>query len=113
MYECKVDLDGDAVEEITYRIKFDEHDAAGRQRMSLYRIDGYRRPIPMYAAKVAHRFFPNILPYTVGTSAVFGFGVMVAAMTLWMLTPELCGRALKRMIDWISRLSNAHLMMVF
>jgi len=26
-----------------------------------------------YAAKVAHRFFPNILPYEVGTPAVFGF----------------------------------------
>ena len=26
-----------------------------------------------YAEKVVHRFFPNILPYEVGTSAVFGF----------------------------------------
>jgi hypothetical protein len=26
-----------------------------------------------YAARVAHRFFPNILPYEVGTPAVFGF----------------------------------------
>jgi hypothetical protein len=26
-----------------------------------------------YADKLAHRFFPNILPYEVGTSAVFGF----------------------------------------
>lgn len=26
-----------------------------------------------YAEKVAHRFFPNILPYEIGTSAVFGF----------------------------------------
>ncbi|MGB9197842.1 MAG: DUF4331 family protein [Terriglobales bacterium] len=26
-----------------------------------------------YAEKVAHRFFPNILPYEVGTSAAFGF----------------------------------------
>jgi hypothetical protein len=26
-----------------------------------------------YAERVAHRFFPNILPYEVGTSAVFGF----------------------------------------
>jgi len=26
-----------------------------------------------YAEKVAHRFFPNILPYTVGTTAGFGF----------------------------------------
>ncbi len=26
-----------------------------------------------YAERVAHRLFPNILPYKVGTSAVFGF----------------------------------------
>jgi hypothetical protein len=26
-----------------------------------------------YAERVAHRFFPNILPYEVGTAAVFGF----------------------------------------
>ena len=26
-----------------------------------------------YAEKVAHRFFPNILPYEIGTPAVFGF----------------------------------------
>jgi hypothetical protein len=26
-----------------------------------------------YGAKVAHRFFPNILPYEVGTQAAFGF----------------------------------------
>ena len=26
-----------------------------------------------YAEKVAHRFFPNVLPYVVGTPAVFGF----------------------------------------
>jgi hypothetical protein len=26
-----------------------------------------------YAERVAHRFFPNILPYVVGTPAVFGF----------------------------------------
>jgi hypothetical protein len=34
MYEFKVDLNGDAVEEITYRIKFDERDANGAQRLS-------------------------------------------------------------------------------
>ena len=26
-----------------------------------------------YGAKVAHRFFPNILPYEVGSQATFGF----------------------------------------
>ncbi|MGO9205851.1 MAG: DUF4331 family protein, partial [Candidatus Limnocylindrales bacterium] len=32
MYEFKVDLDGDAVEDITYRITFDERDKRGKQR---------------------------------------------------------------------------------
>jgi hypothetical protein len=26
-----------------------------------------------YAEKVAHRFFPNVLPYEIGSAAVFGF----------------------------------------
>lgn len=35
---------------------------------------GSRKQDPRgYAERVAHRFFPNILPYTVGTQAVFGF----------------------------------------
>jgi hypothetical protein len=34
MYEFKIDLDGDAVEEATYRVTFDERDAAGAQRLS-------------------------------------------------------------------------------
>jgi hypothetical protein len=28
-----------------------------------------------YAERVAHRLFPNILPYEIGTPAVFGFGI--------------------------------------
>ncbi|MEJ0019275.1 MAG: DUF4331 family protein [Acetobacteraceae bacterium] len=40
MYEFKVDLDGDAVEDVTYRITFDERDAAGKQRFVLRRIAG-------------------------------------------------------------------------
>ena len=34
-YEFKVDLDGDAIEEITYRFTFDECDQAGKQRFGL------------------------------------------------------------------------------
>jgi hypothetical protein len=41
MYEFKIDHDGNAVEETTYRITFDARDAAGRQRFSLRRITGY------------------------------------------------------------------------
>ncbi len=40
MYEFKADLDGDAVEDLTYRLTFDERDAAGRQRFILRRIAG-------------------------------------------------------------------------
>src|ERR1700744_3134772 len=40
MYEFKVDLNGDAVEELTYRVTFDERDSAGKQRFILRRIPG-------------------------------------------------------------------------
>ena len=46
MYEFKVDLDGDAVEEVTYRVKFGERDAAGRQCLALHRIDGAQAADP-------------------------------------------------------------------
>jgi hypothetical protein len=39
-YEFKIDLDHDAVEELTYRIRFDERDAHGKQRFTLHRISG-------------------------------------------------------------------------
>ena len=39
-YEFKVDLDGDAVEELTYRITFDERDKEGRQRYVVRCIRG-------------------------------------------------------------------------
>ncbi|HEX3444695.1 MAG TPA: DUF4331 family protein [Chthoniobacterales bacterium] len=40
MYEFKVDLNEDAIEELTYRITFDERDSFGRQRFVLRRITG-------------------------------------------------------------------------
>jgi len=40
MYEFKIDLDGDAVEELTYRITFGERDADGNQPLTLRRIAG-------------------------------------------------------------------------
>lgn len=40
MYEFKIDLNGDAVEDLTYRITFDERDARGQQRFVLRRIEG-------------------------------------------------------------------------
>ncbi len=40
MYEFKVDLDGDAVEDVTYRLTFDERDAQGNQRYVVRCIRG-------------------------------------------------------------------------
>ena len=40
MYEFKIDVDGDAVEELTYRITFDARDADGKQRFVLRSIAG-------------------------------------------------------------------------
>lgn len=40
MYEFKIDLDGDAVEDTTYRFTFDERDKDGKQRFVLRRITG-------------------------------------------------------------------------
>ena len=40
MYEFKVDLDGDAVEDLTYRFTFEERDANGRQRYIVRCIRG-------------------------------------------------------------------------
>jgi len=40
MYEFKVDLDGDAVEDVTYRLTFDNRDAQGNQRYVVRRIQG-------------------------------------------------------------------------
>jgi hypothetical protein len=44
MYEFKVDLDGDAIEDLTYRITFDERDSTGKQRFVLRRIAGSDDP---------------------------------------------------------------------
>ena len=40
MYEFKIDLDGDALEDLTYRFMFNECDADGTQRYVVRRIDG-------------------------------------------------------------------------
>jgi len=39
-YEFKIDTDGDAVEDITYRVSFGDADADGVQRFELRRLDG-------------------------------------------------------------------------
>lgn len=48
-YEFKVDLDGDAVEEITYRVTFGEVSADGGQSFSVHRISGLAAVDPFAA----------------------------------------------------------------
>jgi hypothetical protein len=55
MYEFKIDLDGDAVEDVTYRITFDERDSAGKQRFVLRRIAGAAAADPDAAGTVLAR----------------------------------------------------------
>lgn len=40
MYEFKIDLNGDSIEDLTYRFTFDERDAQGKQRYSVRCIRG-------------------------------------------------------------------------
>lgn len=40
MYEFKIDLNDDAVEEVTYRLSFEERDAQGKQKYIVRRITG-------------------------------------------------------------------------
>jgi hypothetical protein len=55
MYEFKVDLNGDAIEDVTYRITFDERDSAGDQRFVLRRITGAQAVDPHASGSVLAR----------------------------------------------------------
>jgi hypothetical protein len=52
MYEFKVDLNGDAIEEATYRFTFDERDEQGKQRYAVRRIRGAEAVDPHAAGTV-------------------------------------------------------------
>ncbi len=52
MYEFKVDLNGDAVEEVTYRLTFEERDEHGKQRYTVRRIRGAEAVDPHAAGTV-------------------------------------------------------------
>ena len=52
MYEFKVDLNGDAIEEVTYRLTFDERDEQGKQRYTVRRIRGAEAVDPHAAGTV-------------------------------------------------------------
>ena len=48
----------------------------GKAIASVVAANGTSEDPQAYGAMVAHRFFPNIVPYKVGTQATFGFGGM-------------------------------------
>ena len=52
MYEFKVDFNGDAVEEVTYRLTFDERDGHSKQRYTVRRISGAEAVDPQAAGAV-------------------------------------------------------------
>jgi hypothetical protein len=52
MYEFKIDLDGDAVEDMTYRISFGERDPNGKQHLVLRRIVGAEAVDPHAAGSI-------------------------------------------------------------
>jgi hypothetical protein len=53
MYEFKVDLNGDAVEDLTYRLTFDERDRQGKQRYVVRCIRGAQAVDPHAAGTIA------------------------------------------------------------
>jgi len=55
MYEFKVDLNGDAVEDVTYRLTFDERDEHGKQRYVVRCIKGAAAPDRMRGARLLPR----------------------------------------------------------
>lgn len=52
MYEFKIDLDGDSVEDLTYRFVFGERDDLGRQSVTVHRISGEAATDPFVAGTV-------------------------------------------------------------
>ena len=55
MYEFKIDFDGDAIEDVTYRLTFDERDANGKQHYVVSRIAGAEAANPHSSGTVVAR----------------------------------------------------------
>jgi len=73
MYEFKIDLNGDAVEDITYRFTFDERDPEGNQRYTVRCIRGADAPNPHApGAIVAHGTTGEIVTNSGGLRAWAG-----------------------------------------
>jgi hypothetical protein len=79
-YEFKVDLNRDAIEDITYRFTFDDRDAAGKQRFVLRRIAGEDAADPNAAGEVVAR---GSTGDRVITSDGFNIWAGLAGETFW------------------------------
>lgn len=66
MYEFKVDLNGDAVEDVTYRLTFDERDQQGKQRYVVRSIRGPQAADPHAAGTVIGKGTTNETTTTEG-----------------------------------------------
>src|SRR5580692_3907520 len=81
MYEFKVDLDGDAVEDLTYRITFDERDSDGKQRFVLRKIAGREAVDPNAAGSVLAE---GVTGETVATATGFRLWAGKAGDPFWI-----------------------------
>jgi hypothetical protein len=81
MYEFKVDLNGDAVEDVTYRITFDERDMQGKQRYVVRCIRGAEAVDPHAAGTVVAR---GTTGETVTTAAGLRFWAGKAGDPFWI-----------------------------
>jgi hypothetical protein len=89
MCEFKVDLNGDAVEDLTYRITFDERDEQAKQRYVVRRIRGAQAVDPHGAGTVltqgttgeALRRRPASARGRAGLVTCFGFGIGKESVT--------------------------------
>ena len=72
MYEFKVDLNGDAVEDVTYRFTFDERDQQGKQRYVVRSIRGPEAADPHAAGTVIGKGTTNETTTSEGGAADVG-----------------------------------------
>src|SRR5215813_4460325 len=72
MYEFKIDANGDAVEEVTYRLTFDERDENGKQKYVVRRLTGLEAVDP-------HASGAGIARGTTGETVTASSGVRVWA----------------------------------
>jgi hypothetical protein len=72
MYEFKIDLNGDAVEELTYRFRFKERDKDGKQAYTLWRLRG------------ADAVTPNAVGEVVAQGTTFDTVTTATGLRVWI-----------------------------